>query len=150
MPMLRLSSLAPLAIALALSSCAGGTANIPQTPPGTLPACSVGTQVQLSSPTAGSEGNPTNGGYVQIIVNATTNVLGGQWNAMLLDYAGNFSQGGVFVPVAAGIQHPFANNKFYNATIPTLFPRDVYKVFLNKVTSKCQPALVGAFSTNGG
>jgi len=147
---IRLSTLSPLAFALGLSSCAGGTANIPQTPPGTLPPCSVGTQVQLSNPTTGSEGNPTNGGYVQIIVNADTNVLAGEWNAMLLDYAGNFTQGGIFQPVASGIEHPFASNKFYNATIPTLFPRDVYKVFLNKVTSKCQPALVGSFSTNGG
>jgi hypothetical protein len=150
MQMLRFRTLAPLALAFAASSCAGGTANIPQTPPGTLPPCSVGTQVQLSNPQSGSEGNPTNGGYVQIIVNASTNVLAGQWNAMLLDYSGNLAQGGVFVPVAAGIEHPFPHNQFYNATIPTLFPRDVYKVFLNKVTSKCQPALVGAFSTNAG
>jgi hypothetical protein len=137
----------PLLLALALTACAGGTVDIPQTPPGTLPPCSVGTQVQLSSPLSGSQGNPTNVGFVQIILNADTDVLGNQWNAMLLDYSGNFAQGGLFVHVAAGIQTPFRHNVFYNATIPPLFAHDVYKVFLNKLTSKCQPALVGAFST---
>jgi hypothetical protein len=53
----------------------------------------------------------------------------------------------LFQPVAAGIQRPFATNFFYDATIPPLFAHDVYKVFLNKVSSTCQPALVGSFGT---
>ncbi len=136
-----------LALLAFTTACAGGTANIPQTPPGTLPPCSVGTQVQLSSPLSGSQGNPSNIGFVQIILNAGTDVLGSDWNVMLLDYSGNLAQGGLFEHVAAGIQRPFPNNVFYDATIPSLFPHDVYKVFLNKVTSKCQPALVGSFGT---
>jgi hypothetical protein len=147
MPTFR-SLLSSFALLLTAASCSGGTAAIPQTPPGSLPACNAGTQVQLAMPASGSQGNSSGPGFVQIVVDASTNVLADTWNVQLLDYAGNLAQGGTLVPASTpGGSKPFPTNFYYNSPTPPLFVNDVYKVFVNKFTSDCQPLLVGAFST---
>ena len=139
-----------LSLLVSTAACSAGTAPFPpQNPPGTLPPCNSGAQVALSIPVSGSQGFTTQSGYVQIVLNATTNVLGDNaWNVVLLDYIGNQTQGGLFAPASGygGIK-PFPANYYYNATIPSLLPGDIYKVYLNKISSTCQPELVGSFTT---
>jgi len=148
MPKLR--TLLPALAVLALSatvSCSTGTAPIPQNPGGSPPPCNPGTQVQLSNPRSGSQGNPSSLGRVQVVANATSNVLGASWNLILLDYAGNSVAGGTLTPSASpGSFKPFANNFYLDSTVGSLFPNDVYKVYLNQSTSSCQPPLIGSFS----
>ena len=141
-------SLPLLAAAVLVQGCSGGNTTIPENPPGTLPPCSAGTQVQLARPLSGSQGNPSNPGTVQVVADATTDVFGTSWNVVMIDYVGNVSQGGLLVPATVpGSYRPFAKNFYYNATIPPLFPQDIYKAYVNKYKSSCQPLLVGSFTT---
>ncbi len=137
-----------LLAALFAAACSGSTTNIPQTPPGSLPACNPGTQAQLSVPINGATGFGTQTGYVQVVLDAKTDVLGGVWNLILLDAQGNTVVGGILYPASGtGGTAPYPTNEYYNATIPSLGANTIYKAFLNKTSSSCQPALVGSFST---
>jgi hypothetical protein len=138
-----------LAAVLALGACSGSSTNIPQTPPGTLPPCNPGTQAQLSIPRSGATGVGTQSGYVQVVVDATTDVLGGDWNLDLLDAQGIQNFSGILYPASGyGGTTPFPTNFYYDATTGTLTSGAIYKVFLNKVSSACQPALIGSFATS--
>ena len=137
-----------LATTVALAACSGGTGNIPQNPPGTLPPCNPGTQAQLSQPISGAQGVGTATGFVQVVVNAGSDVLNGGWNLILLDAQGNTISGGILSPASGyGGTHPYATNFWYNATIPTLGSGTIYKAYINKTSSSCQPAFVGSFAT---
>jgi hypothetical protein len=137
-----------LLVALSTAACSVGSNPVPQNPPGTLPPCNVGTQVQLSEPLSGSVGNPNTIGRIQIVVNADHDVLGNSWNAVLLSQAASLVQGGPFIPAKTpGLFAPFVTNYYYNATIPPLFPHTIYKAYVNNVTSTCRPALIGSFAT---
>jgi hypothetical protein len=149
MPIPRKSlELAALLAMLSTAACSVGSNPLPQNPPGTLPPCNPGTQVQLSSPLSGSVGNSNTLGSLQIVVNADHDVLGTAWNAVLLSQASQLVQGGpFFVAKAPGLFAPFVTNYYYNATLPPLFPHTIYKAYINDPKSSCQPLLVGAFST---
>lgn len=138
--------LASAALVLATASCAGQAQPVPANPPGTT--CSLFTQVQQTVPTPKSSGVPTNIGKVQVVVNASQDILGNQWNAVLTDQFGNSIQGGTFaVTTNSGGPHPFPHDYYYNASIPILSPGVTYGVYMNQLTSGCTPLFVNSFST---
>lgn len=141
------ASLAVLVL-LATNACSTGSNPVPANPPGSLPPCNPQAAVQLSYPLSGSQGNSNTPGHVQIVINATKNVIPTGWRVLLYDVYGNLAQGG-FLTVAHNPTQfaPFQNNFYYNATAPTLFSNDIYKAYLNLTTSSCQPLLIGSFAT---
>ena len=133
-------------LVLGTASCAGQAHPVPTNPAG--PSCSIFTQVQLTVPQPKSTGVPTNIGKVQIVVNASQDILGDQWNAILQDQFGNSIQGGTFtLTTNSGGPHPFPHNYFYNASIPILSPGVTYGVYMNQLVSACTPLFVNTFST---
>ena len=144
-PRRGLPLVAAVVLALSTASCAGNNSNpVPTNPPGVT--CSVGTSVQLFHPTPGSRGNPTTIGSVQIVVDASTDLLGGNWNTILVDQFGNKTQGGTLT-LTRSSGGPYPTNYYYNSSVPTLTRGSSYSVYINQFTSQCTPAGVGTFGT---
>ena len=142
----RAAWLASLSFVVATTAACSQSNVVPQNPPGTP--CSAGAQVQLSSPLAGAQGVPFATGHIQIVVDASTNILGTTWNAVLIDPSGAIITSSTLTPSASpGSYKPFATNFYYGATIPVLGPSNVYKAYVNTTMSSCAPALIGAFAT---
>jgi len=139
----------PLGVAAVLAlctACSHSSNPVPTNPPGVT--CNVGTQVQLANPLPGATGVPSNIGQVTIVVNASTDLLGGNWNGILVDQFGNKIQGGTFTLTSDhGGPHPFPNDYYYNTSVPQLNVGTLYGMYLNQFTSQCTPLFVGSFST---
>ena len=83
-PRIRPACAAAVALVLSTAACSSHASNtVPTNPPGVT--CNIGTQVQLANPLPGATGVPTNIGQLQIVVNASTDILGGNWNTILVD-----------------------------------------------------------------
>jgi hypothetical protein len=137
--------LAASALLLAATSCNGSNSNpVPPNPPGTQ--CSVGTDVALWRPTNNSIGNPTNLGFVTIVVNTNTDLLGTNWNVVLIDQSGRqLKEGNLSLTHDSG--GPFPSDYFYNASLGTLTPGNFYTVYINQTNSQCIPLPIGQFGT---
>ena len=91
-----------------------------------------------------ARGDAALGGIV--FVDATTDLLGGNWNTILVDQFGNKTQGGTLT-LTRSSGGPYPTNYYYNSSVPTLTRGSSYSVYINQFTSQCTPAGVGTFGT---
>jgi len=131
---------------LGSAACSVTPAPVPISPSG--PSCGLPAQFELSHPLSGAQGVPTSLGQVQIVADASSDVLGSTWNVVLLEKGANVYQGLILPSTSPGTFKPFPTNFYYTAPVPPLYASDVYGVYLIKTSGTCAPALVGSFTTS--